>query len=143
MDVQRTIVERLPIESVLSYLPNLSRTISAARDAKVPILYVVVGFPRNHPEINLRSMSFGRNPTGSGFTEGDPAAEIHPDVAPHEGDVVIAKRRVSAFMGTDLEIVLRSLGAETLVLRGIAMSGVVLSTLRQAADLDYRVTVLK
>jgi nicotinamidase-related amidase len=55
---------------------------------------------------------------------------------------VVTKRRVSAFTGSDLEVVLRSLGAGTLVLTGIATSGVVLSTLRQAADLDYRLVVL-
>jgi len=49
---------------------------------------------------------------------------------------------VSAFTGSDLQVVLRSLGADTLVLTGIATSGVVLSTLRQAADLDYRLVVL-
>ena len=50
---------------------------------------------------------------------------------------------MSAFTGSDLDVVLRSLGAETLVLAGIVTSGVVLSTLRQAADLDFRVTVLR
>jgi nicotinamidase-related amidase len=55
---------------------------------------------------------------------------------------VVVKRRVSAFTGSDLDVVLRGLGADTLVLTGIATSGVVLSTLRQAADLDYRLTVL-
>jgi nicotinamidase-related amidase len=49
---------------------------------------------------------------------------------------------VSAFSGSDLDVVLRSLGVDSLVLSGIATSGVVLSTLRQAADLDYRLTVL-
>jgi nicotinamidase-related amidase len=49
---------------------------------------------------------------------------------------------VSAFTGSDLEVVLRGLDADTLVLTGIATSGVVLSTLRQAADLDYRLIVL-
>ena len=52
------------------------------------------------------------------------------------------KRRVSAFSGSDLEVVLRSLGVSHLVLTGIATSGVVLSTTREAADKDYRITVL-
>ena len=47
-----------------------------------------------------------------------------------------------AFTGSDLEVVLRAGGIYRLVLAGIATSGVVLSTLRQAADLDYRLTVL-
>ena len=56
--------------------------------------------------------------------------------------MVVTKRRVSAFTGSDLEVVLRSNGIDSLVLAGIATSGVVLSTVRQAADLDYRLTVL-
>ena len=57
-------------------------------------------------------------------------------------DPVVTTRRVSAFAGSDLDVLLRGLGAGTLVLAGIATSGVVLSTLRQAADLDYRLVVL-
>jgi nicotinamidase-related amidase len=55
---------------------------------------------------------------------------------------VVTKKRVSAFAGSDLETVLRRRAVDHLVLTGIATSGVVLSTLRQAADLDYRLTVL-
>ena len=55
---------------------------------------------------------------------------------------MVTKRRVSAFAGSDLDVLLRGLDADTLVLSGIATSGVVLSTLRQAADLDYRLVVL-
>lgn len=54
----------------------------------------------------------------------------------------MVKRRVSAFTGSDLEVVLRALEVDHLVLAGIATSGVVLSTLREAADRDYRLTVL-
>ena len=54
----------------------------------------------------------------------------------------MVKKRVSAFAGSDLAEVLRGGAIDTLVLTGIATSGVVLSTLRQAADLDYRLVVL-
>ncbi|WP_279582549.1 cysteine hydrolase family protein [Fodinicola feengrottensis] len=76
------------------------------------------------------------------FTEADPHAAIDQSVAPRPGEIVVTKKRVSAFTGSDLEVVLRSAGIEHLVLTGIATSGVVLSTLRQAADLDYQLTVL-
>jgi nicotinamidase-related amidase len=56
--------------------------------------------------------------------------------------LVVTKRRVSAFAGSDLDVVQRAGDTDSLVLAGIATSGVVLSTLRQAADLDYRLTVL-
>src|SRR5262249_51519108 len=57
-------------------------------------------------------------------------------------DIIVTKRRVSAFTGSDLEVVLRAQGLSHLVLSGISTSGVVLSTLREAADKDYQLTVL-
>jgi nicotinamidase-related amidase len=76
------------------------------------------------------------------MAETDDATAIHPAVAPAAGEAVVIKRRVSAFAGSDLDVVLRAGGYDALVLCGIATNGVVLSTLRQAADLDYRLTVL-
>jgi nicotinamidase-related amidase len=68
--------------------------------------------------------------------------EIHPAIAPQPTDIVVTKRCVSAFSGSDLEVVLRAQDISHLVLCGIATSGVVLSTLREAADKDYQLTVL-
>jgi nicotinamidase-related amidase len=112
--------------------------IAAARAHEIPVIYVVVGFRPGFPEIDPRNKIFGgiRERLGGGPNE------IHPDVAPAPGDVVVTKRRVSAFAGSDLEMVLRAQGIGHLVLTGIATSGVVLSTLRQAADLDFELTVL-
>jgi nicotinamidase-related amidase len=55
---------------------------------------------------------------------------------------VVTKRRVSAFTGSDLEVVLRSLKVQHLVLAGISTSGVILSTIREAADKDYHLSLL-
>jgi nicotinamidase-related amidase len=68
--------------------------------------------------------------------------EIHPAIAPQPTDIVVTKRRISAFSGSDLDVVLRAQDISHLVLCGIATSGVVLSTLREAADKDYQLTVL-
>jgi nicotinamidase-related amidase len=67
---------------------------------------------------------------------------IHPDIVTGAEDIVVIKKRVSAFAGSDLDLVLRSGEIDSLVLTGIATSGVVLSTVRQAADLDFTLTVL-
>ena len=69
-------------------------------------------------------------------------SDPRPAIAPEGGEVVVTKRRVSAFTGSDLEVVLRAGELDHLLLCGIATSGVVLSTLREAADKDYRLTVL-
>ncbi|MEU3984426.1 isochorismatase family cysteine hydrolase [Streptomyces sp. NPDC026672] len=141
MDVQRSIVDRF--QDGGGYLPRLRETVDAARTAGLPVIYVVVRFRDGHPEISTRNEAFGAAASAGAFTESDPGSEIHPDVAPRPGDVVVTKRRVSAFAGSDLDVVLRAGGIEHLVLTGIATSGVVLSTLRQAADLDFRLTVLE
>jgi nicotinamidase-related amidase len=135
MDVQQAVVARYPDPD---YLPRLRTAIDAARAAGLPVVYVTVGFRPGAPEVHPRNKMFGRI-TGPG-PEG--AMDIHPDVAPFDGDIRVVKRRVSGFAGSDLDLVLRSQGITGLVLTGIATSGVVLSTVRQAADLDYGLTVL-
>jgi nicotinamidase-related amidase len=139
MDVQRAIVART---EDAGYLPRLRGAVDAARAAGVPVIYVVIGFRTGHPEVSARNRTFSAVTRGGGFVEGDADAQIHPDVAPRSGDIVVTKRRVSAFSGSDLDVVLRAGDIDSLVLTGIATSGVVLSTLRQAADLDFGLTVL-
>ncbi len=140
MDVQQGIVERFAGDH--GYLQRLQQAITAARGAGVPVIYVTVGFRPGYPEVSPRNRAFSGLASAGRFAEGDPSAEIPAAVAPEPGDPVVTKRRVSAFAGSDLDVLLRSLDAGTLVLTGIATSGVVLSTLRQAADLDYRLVVL-
>ena len=142
MDVQRGIVDRYSMEDNTGYLARLRRAIDAARAAEIGIIYVTVRFRPGYPEVSPRNKSFATLTQGPGFSESHPATAIHPDVAPAPGDIVVTKRRVSAFSGSDLDVVLRAANIDTLVLTGIATSGVMLSTLRQAADLDYSLVVL-
>src|SRR6185437_10283358 len=97
-----------------------------------------------YPEVSGRNRSFAAiREAGTAMTASNPATEVHPAVAPQPGDILVTKRRVSAFAGSDLGVVLRAQEIDSLVLTGIATSGVVLSTLRAAADMDYRLTVLE
>ncbi|MEV6927368.1 cysteine hydrolase [Dactylosporangium sp. NPDC051485] len=70
-----------------------------------------------------------------------PTTQIDDRVAPQDGDIVVRKTRVGPFSSTDLDQQLRSRGVDTVILAGLTTAGVVLSTVRQAADLDYRVVV--
>ena len=124
-------------------LERASRVLQESRDAKIPVIYVVVGFRPGYPEVSLRNARFGAIRQTGRFTINAPGTEVHAAVAPREGDITVVKHRVSAFSGGDLDMILRAKGIETLVLFGIATSGVVLSTLRHAADSDYRCIVLK
>jgi nicotinamidase-related amidase len=139
MDVQRVVVDRYPDPG---YLPRLREAIDAARAGGLPVIYAVVGFRPGYPEVSTRNKMFGALARNRPSAGNDQATQIHPDVAPEPGDILVTKRRVSAFAGSDLDMVLRAGDIDHLVLTGIATSGVVLSTLRQAADLDFALTVL-
>jgi len=140
MDVQQGIVERFASDD--GYLTRLAAAITAARDAGVTVVYVTVAFRPGYPEVSRRNKSFATIAGTGRFTEDDPGLRIPTAIAPAPGEVTVTKLRVSAFAGSDLEVLLRAGGTVHLVLAGIATSGVVLSTLRQAADLDYQLTVL-
>ena len=71
-----------------------------------------------------------------------PETEIHPAVTPKAGEIVLTKSRVGPFSTTNLDEVLKKQGIETLVLMGISTNGCVLSTVRQAADIDYQLIVI-
>jgi len=140
MDIQQGVMARFTSDD--GYLPRLGEAIAAARGAGMPVIYVTVSFRPGHPEVSSRNSTFAAAAAAGWFVQDDPATDIHPAVAPQAGDVVVVKRRVSAFAGSDLAIVLTAGGIDSLVLAGAATSGVVLSTVRQAADLDYQLTVL-
>ena len=141
MDVQQGITERFAGDD--EYLPRLAGAVAAARSAGVRVIYARVAFREGYPEISAANKTFSAiASSGRQLTASDAATAIHPAVGPAPGEPVVTKLRVSAFAGSDLAVLLRAGRIEHLVLAGIATSGVVLSTLRQAADLDYQLTVL-
>lgn len=141
MDVQQGIVAAFATADG-DYLPRLATAAEAARAAGVGVIYVTVAFRAGYPEVSGRNKSFAAAAETGRFTDGDPTVAIPAAITPAPGEPVVTKRRVSAFTGSDLDVLLRAGEVRRLVLAGIATSGVVLSTLRQAADLDYELTVL-
>lgn len=141
MDVQQGILSNLG-NAADSYLEKVRELVSAAHARKTPVIFVVVRFRKDFPEVSPKNKMFGAIKQGRGeqFFETNPAAQ--PAIQPGAHDFIVTKRRVSAFSGSDLEVILRSLNVDSLVLCGIATSGVVLSTVREAADKDYRLTVI-
>jgi nicotinamidase-related amidase len=141
MDFQHGVVERLGNDSVVD---AANRAILAARATGVPVMFVRVAFRPGYPEIAETNTSFSgaASSAGESLLQNHPATQIYAALEPAEDEPIILKRRVSAFAGSDLEVLLRGAGADSIVLAGLATSGVVLSTLRQASDLDYRITVL-
>lgn len=142
MDFQTIILNNfLPQEIAGNVIRNTASLIAAARAAAVPVIYISVGFRKGYPEVSKNNTIFSLIKENGMFIADNESTAIHPEVAPAENEAVIVKRRVGAFSFTELEMILRAQGIETLILTGVTTSGVVLSTVGQAFDLDYRLVV--
>jgi nicotinamidase-related amidase len=140
MDMQAGILPMMPNNATV--LSNVGKAIANARNKKIPVIYVVVRFRHGMPEVSANNKGFTASKQRMSGANMDEFAKILPEIAPHGGEITVTKRRVSAFTGSDLEVVLRAQGIQHIILSGIATSGVVLSTTREAADKDYRITIL-
>jgi nicotinamidase-related amidase len=141
MDIQEAMMTYLPDPTPL--LAKVNQAITHARAANIEVIYVILSFRKGYPEINSRNTSFARvKDSGYMFTEGHEGTAPHHTIAPKEGELILHKKRVSGFAGSDLDMVLKANHVDHLLITGFATSGIVLNTVREGADKDYRITVL-
>jgi nicotinamidase-related amidase len=145
MDCQLGIVSIYTKDNQEAFLGRASAALGHARALQLTVLHVKVGFRPGLPEVSSRNQLFGAIKDSAQHQRlfDGPLGDIHPALAPTGNEAVITKHRVSAFAGTDLAMILRANGIDTLVLFGIATSGVVLSTLLEASDADFRLAVIR
>ncbi len=120
-DFQQRIIANVASEPE-AVVRNAARVLEGARSAGVPVIYVV------H--------------RGGPFAEYAPDVELHEGVAPAEGERIITKTKPGPFSTTALDVNLREMGKDTLIVMGVATSGCVLSTVRWAVDVSYRFIVV-
>lgn len=144
MDCQAGIVSIYTREGRDAFLARVASVLNHARAAGVTVIHVQVGFRPGLPEVSSRNALFGAVKASEQHQRlfREPLGAIPDAIAPQGDEIVINKHRVSAFTGTDLGMILRANEIDTLVLFGIATSGVVLSTLTEASDADYRLVII-
>jgi nicotinamidase-related amidase len=133
---------RAQIESK-GMLDNTAEALRKARAAGVPVGYVRIGFAPDYRDCPPNSRLFGPSREAGIFKLGTWGTQVHPSIAPRPEDFDIVKHRVSPFYGTELEVVLRTLGVKRIVLSGISTTGVVHSGVREGHDRDYDLVVLE
>jgi nicotinamidase-related amidase len=141
LDLQNGILSQL-MDQDPDYLTKIATVASAARSAGLPVIYVHTGFRPGYSDVSPKNLGFARVAASGSFILGDASTDFPHSITPQENDIVVVKRRISAFAGTDLQVVLNGQGVDSLVICGLSTSGAVLSTTRQAADLDYVLTLL-
>lgn len=119
-----------------------SKVVSVVREHKLPIIHVGLGFSEGYPEVSPRNPVFSTLKEKKLFIKGSESSKFHEDLVKHD-DIIVYKQRYSGFSENTLNMILRSNNIEHIILFGISTSGIVLSTLRQAFDLDYQCTVIK
>lgn len=142
-DFYAAILSTLPHAVERQVVEKTQRLQRTARDAGLFVCYCATVFRPGYVEISDRNKTFGARKRSGQPPISDPVQLIHPAVLPAAGEVVVGKHRVNALYGTALDLILRANTIETLLILGYATSGVVLSTVRYAADLDYRLVVVE
>jgi nicotinamidase-related amidase len=141
MDYQNAILGSLP--DAAPVLERAQQALAWARENKVQVVYVRVAFaPDDFAEIPAHSKVFAAVAASKFLLDGSPEAALHDSLEVRESDISVRKTRFGAFSTTELYRHLHDNGIDTLAVAGISTSGVVLSTLRDAADQDYRLFVL-
>ena len=133
-----------------SMLPRLSRFLTGARDIGVQVIYIqMTMLPNRMSEspaqirfnMRLHLASHGATQPLLYTIEDTPGQEIIAELAPEPGDLVVRKYRSSGFWGTNLDMLLRSNGIETVIVTGCTTEGCVESTARDAMFNDYYVVL--
>ncbi|MES1026165.1 isochorismatase family cysteine hydrolase [Gloeocapsa sp. BRSZ] len=129
----------LPHVGASEVLPKAKKVLAAAREAKIPIVHF--------QEVHRKEMvDFGRELDGAEpvhCLETWASTNYYWELAPIDGEFAIAKRRYSCFFGTDLEILLRGLKVDTVVLMGVMTNVCVHYTAVDAHQRDYHFHVIE
>ena len=123
-------------------MANAAKAVEFARKKEFFIIHVGLGFSKGHPEIAEMDSTFAKVKQNKLFVKGTPSAAFHESIF-RPDEFVVYKQRVGAFSENQLHLILRSRNIQNLVFFGISTSGITLSTLRRAFDLDFRCVVLK
>jgi nicotinamidase-related amidase len=143
MDYEPAILGGLAEADAADVVSAAESALAWARSNGVRVAYVRVGFAEtDFALISDHNRTFAGLKGGGFLREDSPEAQIVDSLKPGPDDIVVRKTRYGSFSTTDLQAQLRYAGIETLVLAGITTGGVVLSTVRDAADQDFGLYVL-
>lgn len=120
---------------------NARRLLAGARTHGVPVVSARIAFRSGYRGHMANSPMLAAVVARGALVEGTWGAEFHAQLKPRRGELVVTHSRINAFYGSDLELVLTSLGARRLVVAGVATHSAVEHTARHAADLGYEVFV--
>ena len=132
----------LEIPGGRSLIPRLQRVMNVCRGKSMPIVFTTHIYRKGGVDLGLtRAFRPGIENTNV-LCEGSSDTDFYDEIAPQKDDIVIVKRRFDAFLNTDLDLILRTNGIDTLIIGGVATNICCESTARAARMRDYKVLFL-
>ena len=122
---------------------NTKKLLEATRGKGLIVIHVARRHRAGYPDQPCHTQLDQRVKTSEALLEDGWGAEFCDELKPQPGDIVIIKRRVDAFHGTDLNLILQARGIDTLVLTGVSTNFAVEGTARTAADAGYNVLIAR
>jgi len=123
-------------------VPKLAEALRICRDAGIKIIYTAHVHRRDGCDMGLFDDLHPPIANRDALVDGTPGVEVYPDLAPAPGEHVIKKHRYSGFFGTDLDIMLREWGVDTVIISGTTTENCCHATARDAMFRNYRVVFL-
>ena len=122
---------------------NLNRLIGRCREAGIAVIFTTHAHRADGTDLGAVKYIHPLTTEGRALKAGTPGVQLYPKVDVADTDYVIEKRRYSAFFATDLEMLLRNLGVDTLIIAGVATNVCCESTTRDAYFRDFKVIFLE
>ena len=123
-------------------VPKVAEALKICRDAQIKVIYTTHVYRRDGCDMGLFDDMHPPIANRAALIDGTPGVEIYPELAPAPGEHVIKKHRYSGFFGTDLDIILREWGVDTVIISGTTTENCCHATARDAMFRNYRVIFL-
>src|SRR5436305_5410331 len=123
-------------------VPKLAEALNICREAQIKVIYTAHVHRRDGCDMGLFDDLHPPIANRAALVDGTPGVDIYPELAPAPGEHVIKKHRYSGFFGTDLDIILRECGVDTVIISGTTTENCCHATARDAMFRNYRVAFL-
>jgi len=141
VDMQNAFVENSPIAAPEGpeVLKRINKLSAACRKTGILVVHTIVGYRPDHSNVGI-AQAFAGDVIDKRLLDLDqPSAALHSALDVEPGDILLEKPRYGAFHATDLELILRSRGIDTVIITGICTNVCCETTAREAAVRDFKV----
>jgi len=131
----------LYVENSHEIVPNIKKILNLFRKKKLPVIFIKREHRKSGVDIDKTRIKIFKENRGI-ISENDRSSEIIKELQPKNNEIIIIKKRWSAFFGTELDLILRRLNIKNLIITGVQTPNCIRATVFDALSYDYDVVVI-